>query len=102
MLPCIFLDVFCLFLHVFVPSIWWMIIIRFAMGFFHAGPALNAYILLVELIGPNYRVLAANVTGLVWGVGLCILALKAYLIHNWRTLCLVASAPYFALMCIGL
>ena len=101
MLPCLFLDLFCLFLHGFVTSLWLLIVIRFFMGFFHASPAINSYILIVELIGPNFRVLAANVAGVVWAIATSILALKAFLIDDWRILCIAASAPYFILVLLG-
>ena len=102
MLPCLFVDLFCLFLHGFVKSLWVLIVIRFIMGFFHASPGLNAYVLIVELIGPNYRVLAANVGGIIWGIATSVLALKAFFIDDWRILCIAASAPYFLFILIGL
>jgi len=79
-----------------------MIVLRFIMGFFHASPAINSYILIVELIGPNFRVLAANVAGITWALSTAALALKAFLIDDWRLLCIVASAPYFAFVALGL
>lgn len=102
MLPTIFLDLFCLFLHGFIKPIWLLVFIRFMMGVFHAGPALNAFILLVEFIGPNCRVLAANIAGTVWVFGSAALALKAYFIDDWRILCIVCSAPYFVVLVFGI
>lgn len=102
LIPCLFLDVTCLFLHGYVNSIWVLIVLRFVMGFFHASPALNSFILLVELVGPSYRVLAANIAGIIWAFGTSILALKAYIIDDWRTLCVISSAPYVGFLLVGL
>ena len=97
-----FIDLLCILLHAFIESIYLLILVRFIMGVFHAGPAINNFILVVELVGPNYRVLAANCNNLTWIIGSAIMTIKAYFINDWRLLCVALSAPYFVCIIIAL
>lgn len=102
MIPTLFLDLLCLFLHYFAPSVYFLVVLRFIMGFFHAGVALNSYVLVIELVGPNYRVLAANMSGLTWALGSILMTLKAYYIRSWRLLTVALSAPYVVCFIVAL
>ena len=102
MIPTLFLDLLCLFLHYFAPSVYFLVVLRFIMGFFHAGVALNSYVLVIELVGPNYRVLAANISGLTWALGSILMTLKAYYIRSWRLLTVALSAPYVVCFIVAL
>ena len=102
MIPTLFLDLLCLFLHYFAPSVYFLVVLRFIMGVFHAGVALNSYVLVIELVGPNYRVLAANISGLTWALGSILMALKAYYIRSWRLLTVALSAPYVICFIVAL
>jgi len=101
-IPGFIIDLTCILLHYFIKSVWLLILVRFIMGVFHAGPALNYFILVIELIGPNYRVLAANCANLTWVFGSVIMTIKAYLIDDWRTLCLALSVPYYVCVLLAL
>jgi len=101
LIPALFLDLFCLFIHWFITSIYVVIAVRFIMGIFHAGPALNHFILVIELVGPTYRVLANNLSGFTWGLASIIMALHAYYIDDWRLLCVCLSAPYMVCVFLG-
>ena len=102
MIPTLFLDLLCLFLHYFAPSVYFLVVLRFIMGVFHAGVALNSYVLVIELVGPNYRVLAADISGLTWALGSILMALKAYYIRSWRLLTVALSAPYVICFIVAL
>lgn len=102
LIPTMFIDLLCILLHAFIESIYLLILVRFVMGVFHAGPAINNFILVVELVGPNYRVLAANCNNLTWIIGSAIMTIKAYFINDWRLLCIALSAPYFVCIIIAL
>lgn len=98
MYPCYQLTLICLLLHGFVNNIWLLIALRFFMGLFFSAPALNNYILVMELVGARYRVIATSLAGFSWPLGALLLTLKAYYVTSWRTLCILCSAPY--LLCI--
>ena len=94
MYPCLQLSLVCLLMHAFVYDIWVLIVLRFFMGFLFSGPALNQFIMIMELVGSKYRVIATTITSFVWPGAAFVLTLKAYYIESWRILCLMCSAPY--------
>ncbi|XP_057313743.1 solute carrier family 22 member 15-like [Hydractinia symbiolongicarpus] len=92
--PCLFMALLLLLFHAVVKAIWQLLVIRFLMGIFFSAPALNGYVLVVELIGPNKRVMAATIKGIIWQLSALVLTLKAKYIHSWRLLVLLCSVPY--------
>ncbi|XP_032516749.2 LOW QUALITY PROTEIN: organic cation transporter protein-like [Danaus plexippus] len=58
----------------------------------------SAYIYGAELVGPNYRVSATTVIGLLFSVGLVLLGMLAWVIQQWRILLMVLYIPPFLLI----
>ena len=52
---------------------------------------LNVYILCMELVGPAERSWASMITHGSFAVGIPVLAGMAYIIHEWRILCIAAT-----------
>ena len=84
----------CGFFTPFAPSIHYLIAFRFAVGFFIPGTIVQMLVLVSEMVGTRKRPLAGIILWLFFGVGLCMLALKAYFIRNWKHLFFVCTAPY--------
>ncbi|CAG0883611.1 unnamed protein product [Darwinula stevensoni] len=54
----------------------------------------NAYVLVVEQVGPDYRGLVNGAVNCIWTVGLCLLALIAWLLKgHWIHLALIGNVP---------
>lgn len=102
MFPSYFICLLCSFLHAFVYDIYRLLILRLLMGFFFASPALNSYVLLMEIVGPNRRTLLTAVTSVGFPLGGIMLVIKAYFIKSWRLLVIACSAPYFATVLLGM
>eukprot|EP00795_Rhopilema_esculentum_P001127 gene1127-15470_t len=69
---------------------------RFLTGFFLSGVAVSLYVIASEITGATYRF---HLDLFIWNyfsVGLMVLALKAYLLQNWRNLQLVTTLPYLS------
>ena len=94
MYPALLLTLLSLAAHALVKNIWQLLVIRFIMGFFYSGPALNHYILSTEIVGPNRRVLSSTISSFAWPIGSILMVVKAYYIKDWRHLSLFASLPY--------
>ena len=56
----------------------------------------GVFILNTEYAGPKRRALAGIIVWNFWTIGLCFVALSAYLIKDWRYLNVATSAPGFA------
>ena len=102
MFPSFLACLLCLLLHAVVQDIYQLLIIRVLMGFFVAAPALNNYILMLEIVGPNRRALVSGFAGLLFPLSGLILTLKAYFIKNWKLLTIICSAPYFLPLLLGM
>lgn len=48
----------------------------------------------MELVGPNYRAFVTVLTCMFYTIGLCMLAVVAYLVRDWRHLTLATSVPF--------
>ncbi|XP_057313741.1 solute carrier family 22 member 15-like [Hydractinia symbiolongicarpus] len=92
--PCLFMALLLLLLHAVVNEMWQLLVIRFLMGIFYSAPALNSYIMVMELIGPNKRVMATTVINFMWPIGALAMTLKAKYIDSWRIFVILCSAPY--------
>ena len=58
----------------------------------------GVFILNTEYAGPKRRALAGIIVWNFWTIGLCFVALLAYLFKDWRYLNLATSAPGFAVV----
>ncbi|XP_045471944.1 carcinine transporter isoform X2 [Harmonia axyridis] len=52
------------------------------------------FIISLELVGPSYRAFVTVLTCMFYTIGLCMLAVVAYLIRDWRHLTLATSVPF--------
>ena len=55
------------------------------------GILLPSFVMVCELFAAKYRTFAAFVDAIFWAVGICLLALLAYLVNNWVHLQLIIS-----------
>lgn len=88
----------CGFVTPFLPNIYYLIVFRFLVGFFIPGTIVQMLVLISEMVGTKKRPLAGIILWLFFGVGLCVLALKAYFLQNWRYLFFTCTAPYLFVM----
>ena len=86
------------FILPFLPSINLFIICRFIIGFFQPGTCVQAFILLLEVVGGRHRAKAGIILWLAFTVAACLIGMKAYFIRQWKTLFLVCTAPYIILL----
>ena len=77
-----------------VNSVWWVFVLRVIMGFVRSGTVLVIYVMASELAGPKYRSISGTTVWFAFTFALCMMALQAYLVQNWRHLLLITSAPY--------
>ena len=84
----------CGFLSAFVESFWLFFVLRLLTGFGQGGVGLSIYVLATELVGPHYRALSGTIIWFAFTIALCIIALKAWLVPDWRILEIIVSAPY--------
>ena len=61
-------------------------VFRFLFGALNQSQAVVGFTLLLELVGSSKRSFVAMFSGVFYPAGICILALLAYLIRDWRTL----------------
>ena len=61
-------------------------VFRFIYGALHQAQAVAGYSLLLELVGTSKRSFVATASQTFLPIGMCTLALLAYLIRDWRTL----------------
>ena len=66
-------------------------VFRFIYGALHQAQAVAGYSLLLELVGTSKRSFVATASQIFFPVGMCTLALLAYLIRDWRTLVIFNS-----------
>lgn len=76
------------------PHTYWLFaVFRLIVGISLGGGGMSAFVLLTELAGPKHRSLIGTSLWYCWTLSLIALAGVAYLIRNWRTLCIVTGAP---------
>lgn len=100
LLPSIlFLQIFSL-ATAFSPTIEYLIVFRFVVGFFIPGISINLGTMLSELVVARHRAWACPSLFILWPFGLGLLSLIAYSIPRWRYMMVAASAPFFvAVVC---
>lgn len=64
--------------------------------FSSGGGGMSTFVLIAELVGPRHRSLMGTSLWYCWTLSLIALAGVAYLVRNWRTLCIVTGAPAIA------
>ncbi|XP_015765264.1 PREDICTED: solute carrier family 22 member 15-like isoform X1 [Acropora digitifera] len=76
------------------PNVYWLFaIFRLIVGFSIGSGGMSLFVLLTELAGPKHRSLIGTSLWYSWTSSLIALAGVAYLIRNWRTLCIATGAP---------
>ena len=83
------------FLIAFAPNIAIVILFRILIGGCICGMMTAISVIGLELVGPRYRTFAGLISWNGWTLGLCLLSLQSWFIHQWKILAMVTSAPYF-------
>uniref|UniRef100_A0A8C2SXT1 Solute carrier family 22 member 2-like n=1 Tax=Coturnix japonica TaxID=93934 RepID=A0A8C2SXT1_COTJA len=86
-------SVVCGILQVFVPSYLWIVILRFLQGLVNKGCWTAGYILVTEVVGPQYRRTVGILYQAAFSVGLLVFDAIAYAIPHWRWLQLTVTLP---------
>lgn len=81
------------FASAFVYSIPLFAVLRFMVGFGLTGVMLSLYIYGMELVGPNTRTAAGNITYFYYNGFQLLFVLIAYFERDWRNLSLICSVP---------
>ena len=82
------------FVSSFMPNISLIIICRLLIGTLFPGVIVQSIILMSELVGNKHRPTSGLIPLLAYPVGYCMLALKAYLLKNWKLLSIICTVPY--------
>ncbi|XP_014357110.2 organic cation transporter protein [Papilio machaon] len=77
----------------FVNSYEWFLALEVIESTVGAGAYSSCYILVTELVGPKYRVVAGATMSTMFALGQVILGFIAWGVHPWRTLTQVLYAP---------
>ncbi|XP_067929065.1 organic cation transporter protein-like [Watersipora subatra] len=77
----------------FAPEFYTFTIFRFLIGIFNMQTFLTGFVLGMELIGPNYRIIAGIVIEIFWAIGFLILIGLGYAIKRWMYIQLVITLP---------
>ncbi|XP_027743998.1 solute carrier family 22 member 2-like, partial [Empidonax traillii] len=93
LLTTIFANIICGILLVFVPTYLWIVIIRFLQGLVSKGCWTAGYILVTEVVGPQYRRTVGILYQTAFSVGLLVFDAIAYAIPHWRWLQLTVTLP---------
>ncbi|KAJ7355088.1 hypothetical protein OS493_027877 [Desmophyllum pertusum] len=76
------------------PNVYWLFaLFRFIIGFGIAGGGMSFFVLITELVGVRHRSLMGTSLWYCWTLSLMALAGVAYLVRDWRMLCIVTGAP---------
>ena len=84
----------------FLPNIYLIVVCRLFIGIFIPGAMVQANILMSELVGNKQRPFAIITPFFAYAVGYAILALKAYLLQNWKLLSIACTAPYVFILAL--
>lgn len=82
------------FASAFMPNITLVMICRLIIGVLIVGAIVQPSILMAELVGNKHRPISGLIPMLAYPSGYCVLALKAYLLRNWKLLSIVCTVPY--------
>ncbi|XP_061380566.1 organic cation transporter 1-like isoform X2 [Danaus plexippus] len=81
----------------FPGNYWMFIVLRVAGGLFFPALYQLPFILALELMPPKWRTYAGIVVGMLFGSGMCLLAILAWLLRDWFYLSLASSVPFVLL-----
>ncbi|PFX24490.1 Organic cation transporter protein [Stylophora pistillata] len=84
-------------LSAFPNSYWLFTLFRFIVGF-NLGGTNCIYILISEFVGVRHRAMMGTSLWYSWTISLMALAGIAYLIPDWRLLCIITGAPAIPLV----
>ena len=77
-----------------VPDYWSFVSMRLIIGITTSGVFLVSYVLAMEMVGPQYRVIAGTLCMFYYTFGYFLMAGVSYLLNdNWRILQIILSAP---------
>ncbi|XP_031957702.1 solute carrier family 22 member 2-like [Corvus moneduloides] len=93
LLTTILANIVCGILLVFVPTYLWIVIIRFLQGLVSKGCWTAGYILVTEVVGPQYRRTVGILYQAAFSVGLLVFDAIAYAVPHWRWLQLAVTLP---------
>ena len=96
--PSFLLIMFVGFLAAFSPNVTFLIVCRFIIGFCIPGSAIQSLVLISEFVTTKYRPHSIILIWFSFSSTLCLLALKAYYIREWKLLFIVCTAPYIFIM----
>ena len=82
------------FICSFFKNIHLIVLCRFVIGFFIPGATVQSFVLASEYVAPQHRPFAGLIIFVSFSASMCVLALKAYLIRNWKYLSIVCTIPY--------
>lgn len=77
----------------FVSDLLTFMCLRFLSGASVGGLLAVSFTMIMELVGPSYRMMSGIALEFFWAFGAVVLALLAYLIREWRYLNLAVSVP---------
>ena len=86
------------FLIAFAPNIYVVLAFRFVLGFFQTTVQNVIVVLMMEIVGRKHRSIASIGPYFFYPIGFSVLSLKAYLLKDWKMLCIAATAPYTFLL----
>jgi len=81
------------FITAWVNNYYLFAVCRFFTGMLQQGIVLPGFILACEMFPAEQRTVAGLVVQVFWGIGMCVLALIAYLVRNWRHLLIATCVP---------
>lgn len=74
-------------------------IARIIVGATTSGVFLVAYVIAMEMVGPDYRLIAGVVCMMFFSVGYMLTAAFAFFIHDWRMLQIALTLPGILFLC---
>lgn len=78
------------------PEFWTFTFARFIVGATTSGVFLVAYVIAMEMVGPNDRLKAGTICQMFFSAGYMLTALFAYYITDWRMLQMALTVPGLA------
>jgi len=78
----------------FVQNFWLFFAMRLIIGICQGGVGLTLFIMASELVGPRWRAFATTSIWFAFAMSLVLVAVKAYLVPQWRMLEIISSGPY--------
>ncbi|XP_052741133.1 organic cation transporter protein-like [Bicyclus anynana] len=86
-------------LRYWADTYWGFVVSEVVESAIGAGAFSCAHILMMELVGPKYRVAAGATMNTFFSIGQIIMSLIAWAVPNWRALTLALYVPQFTTIC---